>query len=173
MIFTCYNPEAPCTSVYAPRAFPARRLQSNPASGLWLPICIQSDIRSWNWCDREKHRRDAREGGCWRMHRSRRFRKRSLRTDRFTFNVPKILEVTLHNGTDPVSGKKVSLVTGDPCTFRSYEELYDAFLKTNPLFCRYESTRQQLHWPYVRQIRSRHFPVFVHWWLYCQRKRLL
>ncbi len=35
----------------------------------------------------------------------------------------------LHNGTDPVSGKKVGLVTGDPCTFRSYEELYDAFLK--------------------------------------------
>jgi pyruvate-formate lyase len=39
------------------------------------------------------------------------------------------LEVTLHNGTDPVSGKKVGLVTGDPCTFRSYEALYDAFLK--------------------------------------------
>lgn len=62
------------------------------------------------------------------MHRSRRFRKEAYVLTGY-LNVPKILEVTLHNGTDPVSGKKVSLETGDPRTFRTYEELYDAFLK--------------------------------------------
>src|SRR5699024_8018603 len=44
-------------------------------------------------------------------------------------NVPKILEVTLHNGVDPVSGRKVGLETGDPRSFGSYDELYAAFMK--------------------------------------------
>jgi formate C-acetyltransferase len=42
-------------------------------------------------------------------------------------NVPKILEVTLFNGINPVTGKKVGIETGDPRNFKSYEELYDAF----------------------------------------------
>lgn len=44
-------------------------------------------------------------------------------------NVPKVLEVTLHNGVDPVSGRKVGLETGDPRSFGSYDELYAAFMK--------------------------------------------
>ena len=44
-------------------------------------------------------------------------------------NVPKILEVTLNNGVDPVSGRKVGLETGDPRSFGSYDELYAAFMK--------------------------------------------
>ena len=71
---------------------------------------------------------DAREGGCSGCIEVGAFGKEAYILTGY-LNVPKILEVTLHNGTDPVSGKKVGLVTGDPCTFRSYEELYDAFLK--------------------------------------------
>lgn len=44
-------------------------------------------------------------------------------------NVPKILEVTLHNGTDPVSGRKVGLETGESSAFQTYDELYAAFMK--------------------------------------------
>lgn len=44
-------------------------------------------------------------------------------------NIPKILEVTLHNGIDPVSGKKLGLETGDPRTFKTYDELFEAFSK--------------------------------------------
>jgi formate C-acetyltransferase len=43
-------------------------------------------------------------------------------------NVPKILEVTLNNGLDPVTGKMAGIETGDPPTFVSYDELYEAFL---------------------------------------------
>ena len=43
--------------------------------------------------------------------------------------MPKILEVTLNNGVDPVSGRKVGLETGDPRSFGSYDELYAAFMK--------------------------------------------
>ena len=38
-------------------------------------------------------------------------------------------EVTLNNGVDPVSGRKVGLETGDPRGFGSYDELYAAFMK--------------------------------------------
>jgi len=43
--------------------------------------------------------------------------------------VPKIFEVTLNNGIDPLTGKKVGIETGDPKAFLNYETLYSAFIK--------------------------------------------
>jgi len=45
------------------------------------------------------------------------------------FNLPKILEITLHNGWDPRTGKKVGIETGDPREFKSFEDLWQAFVK--------------------------------------------
>jgi pyruvate formate-lyase/glycerol dehydratase family glycyl radical enzyme len=45
------------------------------------------------------------------------------------FNLPKVLEITLHNGVDPRSGKKIGLETGDPRQFQSYAGLFEAFEK--------------------------------------------
>ncbi len=45
------------------------------------------------------------------------------------FNLPKVLEITLHNGVDPRTGQKIGLETGDPLQFASYEELFEAFEK--------------------------------------------
>ena len=45
------------------------------------------------------------------------------------FNLPKVLEITLNNGVDPRTGKKIGLETGDPAQFKSFEELFDAFKK--------------------------------------------
>jgi formate C-acetyltransferase len=45
------------------------------------------------------------------------------------FNLPKVLEITLHNGRDPRTGKQVGLQTGDPTAFRSFDELFAAFEK--------------------------------------------
>ncbi|OQX84888.1 MAG: formate C-acetyltransferase/glycerol dehydratase family glycyl radical enzyme [Candidatus Latescibacteria bacterium 4484_7] len=42
-------------------------------------------------------------------------------------NWPKIIEITLNNGIDPASGKRVGLETGDPSMFHSFEELFDAY----------------------------------------------
>lgn len=49
------------------------------------------------------------------------------------FNLPKVLEITLNNGIDPRTGKKIGIETGDARAFSSYEELFSAF-------------RRQLHW---------------------------
>jgi formate C-acetyltransferase len=43
------------------------------------------------------------------------------------FNLPKILELTLHNGLDPRTGEQLGLQTGDPRSFQSFDELFAAF----------------------------------------------
>lgn len=45
------------------------------------------------------------------------------------FNIPKVLEITLYNGTDPRTGKRIGLETGDPASFESYDQLFEAFEK--------------------------------------------
>lgn len=44
-------------------------------------------------------------------------------------NVPKIFELTLNNGFDKYTNKQISIRTGNPEDFKSYEELKDAFFK--------------------------------------------
>jgi len=43
------------------------------------------------------------------------------------FNLPKVLEITLNNGIDPLTGKKIGLETGDPRNFSSFDDLMKAF----------------------------------------------
>jgi formate C-acetyltransferase len=43
------------------------------------------------------------------------------------FNTAKVLEVTLHNGFDPRTQKQIGIETGDPRTFNTYEDLFNAF----------------------------------------------
>ena len=45
------------------------------------------------------------------------------------FNLVKVLEITLNNGIDPRTGKKIGLETGDPREFKNYGELMDAYKK--------------------------------------------
>ncbi|GAB6136959.1 trans-4-hydroxy-L-proline dehydratase [Halanaerobaculum tunisiense] len=45
------------------------------------------------------------------------------------FNLPKILELTLNNGVDPMTGNQLGLETGEVTEFTSYEELFIAFKK--------------------------------------------
>ena len=45
------------------------------------------------------------------------------------FNLPKVLEITLNNGVDPRTGKRVGLETGDPTAFSSFDEVFQAFTK--------------------------------------------
>ena len=46
----------------------------------------------------------------------------------------KVMEVTLHDGFDPRTGKQVGLHTGDLRNFTSIEQLYEAFLKQEDYF---------------------------------------
>jgi formate C-acetyltransferase len=43
------------------------------------------------------------------------------------FNLVKVLEITLNNGIDPRTGKKIGIETGEPIQFNSFAELFQAF----------------------------------------------
>jgi len=48
------------------------------------------------------------------------------------FNMPKVLEIALHNGVDPRTGKQLGPQTGDPAAFRTFDEFvrgYEAQLR--------------------------------------------
>jgi formate C-acetyltransferase len=45
------------------------------------------------------------------------------------FNLNKILEITLNNGTDPKTGKFIGIETGDPRSFKSIKDVLEAYKK--------------------------------------------
>jgi formate C-acetyltransferase len=44
-------------------------------------------------------------------------------------NTPKVLELALNDGVDPMTGKRIGLATGAPDSFKTYGDLYAAFEK--------------------------------------------
>ena len=71
---------------------------------------------------------DAREGGCSGCIETGAFGKEAYILTGY-LNVPKVLELALNNGRDPVSGKQIGIETGDPLKFKDFEALYTAFQK--------------------------------------------
>jgi len=69
---------------------------------------------------------DARSGGASGCVETGAFGKESYILTGY-FNLPKVLEVTLHNGVDPRTGARIGLATGDPAAFSSFAEVMDAF----------------------------------------------
>jgi pyruvate formate-lyase/glycerol dehydratase family glycyl radical enzyme len=73
-----------------------------------------------------KRLEDAREGGCSGCIETGAFGKEAYILTGY-LNVPKILELALNNGIDPLSGRAVALQTGDASLFKDFEDLYAAF----------------------------------------------
>ena len=76
---------------------------------------------------------DAREGGCSGCIEVGAFGKEAYLLTGY-LNTPKILEITLNNGIDPETGKKLGIETGDPRTFQTFDELYEAWHKQMKYF---------------------------------------
>lgn len=78
------------------------------------------------------------------------------------FNLPKILEITLNDGVDPSTGKKLGLSTGDPRSFKSFDELWDAFMKQVKHFMDIKMKGNDI----IESIFAKHFPVpFMSLWI--------
>ena len=71
---------------------------------------------------------DARNGGASGCVETGAFGKESYILTGY-FNLTKILEITLHNGIDPNTGKQIGIQTGDPKAFQNFEELIEAYKK--------------------------------------------
>ncbi len=70
----------------------------------------------------------AREGGCSGCIETGAFGKEAYVLTGY-LNVPKVLELALNNGVDPLTGRQVGPATGDPLGFTGFEPLYQAFEK--------------------------------------------
>jgi pyruvate-formate lyase len=61
-------------------------------------------------------------------------------------NILKALEVTLHNGLDPVSGKQLGLPTGDLKDFATFDELFNALKKQLTYFIEILADHEELEY---------------------------
>jgi formate C-acetyltransferase len=96
--------------------------------GHGYPSVFNPDTYTKELVRQGKTQEDANEGGCSGCIEVGAFGKEAYILTGY-LNTPKILEITLNNGIDPMTGKKLGLETGDPRTFTSYKELYDAYHK--------------------------------------------
>ena len=96
--------------------------------GFGYPSVFNPDVYTQELVNQGKTQEDANEGGCSGCIEVGAFGKEAYLLTGY-LNTPKILEITLHNGIDPMTGKKIGLETGDPCKFTSFEQLYEAWHK--------------------------------------------
>jgi len=94
--------------------------------GFGYPSVFNPDTYVQQLVRQGKSLADAREGGCSGCIEVGAFGKEAYLLTGY-LNTVKILEITLHNGIDPETGKKIGLETGNPCQFKSYDELYAAW----------------------------------------------
>jgi len=71
------------------------------------------------------------------------------------FNLVKVLEITLHNGTDPRTGKTIGVSTGPPATFNLFDDLKQAFIRQLQHFIDIKITGNNI----IERIFSTHLPV--------------
>jgi len=98
------------------------------STGFGQPSVFNHDLVVQEMLRVGKSIEDARNGGTSGCVETGAFGKENYNLTGY-FNIAKILEITLHNGDDPRTGKKIGLETGEPAEFTSFDELYAAFEK--------------------------------------------
>ncbi|QTA80764.1 Glycyl radical enzyme [Desulfonema limicola] len=95
-------------------------------TGFGQPSIFNTDAIVQELVNQGKSIEDAREGGASGCVESGAFGREAYLLTGY-FNIPKILEITLNNGKDPVSGKTIGVKTGRPEDFKTFDELFNAF----------------------------------------------
>jgi formate C-acetyltransferase len=95
-------------------------------TGFGQPSVFNSDLIVQELVHMGKTIADARAGGSSGCVEVGAFGKENYNLTGY-FNMPKVLEIALHNGVDPRTGRRIGLETGDPATFQTFDELFDAY----------------------------------------------
>jgi pyruvate formate-lyase/glycerol dehydratase family glycyl radical enzyme len=95
-------------------------------TGFGQPSVFNTDLIVQELVRQGKSVIDARNGGSSGCVEVGAFGKENYNLTGY-FNMPKVFEITLNNGTDPQTGRKIGLETGDPAQFETFEELFDAY----------------------------------------------
>ena len=95
-------------------------------TGFGQPSIFNTDAIVQELLNQGKSMEDARNGGASGCVESGAFGTESYILCGY-FNLPKILEITLHNGYDIRTGKQIGLKTGEVTALKSYKHLLEAF----------------------------------------------
>jgi formate C-acetyltransferase len=95
-------------------------------TGFGQPSVFNADLVVQEMIRQGKSIADARQGGTSGCVETGAFGKENYNLTGY-FNLPKVLEIALHNGVDPRTSKRIGLETGDPTQFETFEELFAAF----------------------------------------------
>ncbi len=95
-------------------------------TGFGQPSVFNADLIVQELVRQGKSIADARNGGSSGCVEVGAFGKESYILTGY-LNMPKVLEITLNNGLDPRTGRRIGLETGDPTRFSSFEELFAAY----------------------------------------------
>jgi formate C-acetyltransferase len=71
------------------------------------------------------------------------------------FNIPKILELTLHDGVDPRTGRQLGPRTGKPADWRTFDELISAFKQQMAYFLEIKLAGNNI----IERLYALHMPV--------------
>ncbi len=96
--------------------------------GYGFPSIFNADTVVEEQLRQGKSLEDARAGGCSGCVEVGAFGKEAYILTGY-FNLVKVLEITLHNGLDPRTGKKLGPQTGAADSFKTYDDLFAAFRK--------------------------------------------
>ena len=121
----------PSSSVQVSRENPdefVRRAARIIRTGFGQPSVFNSDLIVRELVRMGKSVEDARSGGSSGCVEVGAFGKESYILTGY-FNMPKILELTLNDGVDPRTGRRIGVATGDPARFGTFEELLAAYTK--------------------------------------------
>jgi formate C-acetyltransferase len=121
----------PSSSIQVSRKNPDRfvkRAATIIRTGFGQPSVFNADLVVQELIRQGKSVADARNGGTSGCVETGAFGKESYILTGY-FNMPKILELVLNNGADPKTGLNIGLETGDPESFKSFEEFFAAYLK--------------------------------------------
>jgi len=97
-------------------------------TGFGQPSVFNTDVIIQELVRQGKSVEDARSGGASGCVEVGAFGKENYNLTGY-LNMVKILEITLNNGIDTRTGRKIGLETGDPTQFESFEALFEAYEK--------------------------------------------
>ncbi len=119
----------PSTNIQLSKRSPERFLKAACRiirQGWGQPSIFNSDTIVEELLRQGKAIEDARNGGISGCVETGAFGKESYILTGY-FNLVKILEIALHNGVDPRTGRRIGPETGNPAGFTSFDQLFEAF----------------------------------------------
>lgn len=123
-------------------------------TGFGQPSIFNTDAIIQEMLNHGKDIIDARNGGASGCVETGAFGKEAYILTGY-FNLPKVLEITLHNGFDPRTNKQLGPETGEPENFKNIEDLFNAFEKQLKHFIDIKITGNNI----IESLYAKYLPV--------------